>query len=38
MTEHVGWLLDLYGHPDDGVVIWLLGMMESAIDLGKLRY
>jgi DNA polymerase-2 len=25
MTEHVGWLLDLYGHPDDGVVIWLLG-------------
>jgi DNA polymerase-2 len=25
MTELVGWLLDLYGHPDDGVVIWLLG-------------
>ena len=25
MTELVGWLLDLYGHPDDGVVVWLLG-------------
>jgi hypothetical protein len=25
MTVLVGWLLDLYGHPDDGVVVWLLG-------------
>ena len=24
MIEHSGWLLDLYTHPEDGVVVWLL--------------
>jgi DNA polymerase-2 len=24
MVEHTGWLLDIYAHPQDGVVVWLL--------------
>jgi DNA polymerase-2 len=24
MTEHTGWLFDLYPDPQDGVVLWLL--------------
>jgi len=23
-VQHKGWLLDLYAHPEDGVVLWLL--------------
>jgi DNA polymerase-2 len=25
MSEYTGWLLDLYAHPSEGVVLWLLG-------------
>jgi DNA polymerase-2 len=25
MNEHTGWLLDLYPHPERGVILWLLG-------------
>ena len=25
MNEYTGWLLDLYAHPSEGVVLWLLG-------------
>lgn len=25
MNEYTGWLLDLYAHPSDGVVLWLVG-------------
>jgi len=25
MSEYTGWLLDLYAHPSDGVVLWLVG-------------
>ena len=25
MIERTGWLLELFGHPEDGVVLWLLG-------------
>ena len=25
MDEYTGWLLDLYAHPSDGVVLWLIG-------------
>src|SRR5258708_2200936 len=24
MNEHTGWLLDLYSHPERGIVLWLL--------------
>jgi len=33
MVEYTGWLLDLYAHPQDGVVLWLL-----SDEGGRLRF
>jgi DNA polymerase-2 len=36
MVEHTGWLLDLYAHPGDGIVLWMLDENAPA-DAPRLR-
>jgi len=36
MVEHTGWLLDLYAHPGDGLVLWLLDE-DAPADAPRLR-